>query len=250
MFIRKKLFIATAVFSLLSYRFDSFVLPAEAASLTKTELIPFSESLINVVEADLSQAFTGQLLKGNSASFSYAGLDSLLHKNESCTNINLSKVSELVTESFLEFDCPQVKGSKEVQNTKSEDSWVFSGETHLDIYDKDQIYEINDRATLHFSREGNLQIEKEFEDIKKEAFSTSSIEGSLNYDLQSGGEFELDGTATLSDEGRPQRALVITSNNLKYDKCGLREGTLNISTGQQKLTVIFTNCKHHVAFQK
>jgi hypothetical protein len=256
---KKRLMILPLYLTALSCKYDA-LLHTETAEASATVMVSaknpetkdsdlkiLSENILRIINADLKNTYQGKLLMGASQSFSYPGLQLLLEQNESCTNISLSKRSESVTESFLDIDCPKIKGTKEVRNIKTEDTRAFESSSSIMIYDKEATYELRERSALNVAKEGTFRLEKEYSDLKKEALSSSEIAGSLNYDIQEDGKLEFDGSASLFQEGSTTNAFIMQGHNLHYATCGIDQGNIEFTAGKKKLTITFQACNRYTS---
>lgn len=256
---KKRLLILPLYLTMLSCKYDALFHLEEAEASTTvmvsaknpesghSDLKILSENILRIIEADLKNTYQGKLLMGATQSFSYPGLRVLLEQNESCTDISLSKRSDTVTESFLEIDCPKIKGTKEVQNIKTEDSRSFVSSSSLVIFDKESTYELRERSSLTVDRSGAFRLEKEYSDLKKEVLSSSEIAGSLNYDILEDGKLEFDGAASLFQDGSPANAFIIQGNKLHYADCGIDQGSIEFTSGKKKLTITFQACHRYTS---
>ena len=255
----KRLLILPLYLTVLSCKYDALLHTESAEAATtvmvsaknpeakQSDLKILSENILRIMNADLKNTNQGKLLLGANQSFSYPGLELLLEQNESCTNISLSKRSDAITESFLDIDCPKIKGTKEVRNLKTEDTRAFESSSNIIIYDKESTYELKERSSLNVSQDGTFRLEKEYSDLKKEAFSSSEIAGSLNYDIQEDGKLEFDGSASLIQDGSPTNAFTIQSRNLHYSACGIDSGSIEFTSGKKKLTITFQACNRQTS---
>lgn len=254
---KKRLLILPLYLTVLSCKYDALLhLENAEASTTvmasaknpgasQSDLKILSENILRIAEADLKNTHQGKLLMGANQSFSYPGLQILLEQNEACTHISLSKRSDLVTESFLDIDCLKIKGTKEVRNIKSEDNRSFESSSSITIFDKESTYELTEKSALNVAADGSFRLEKEYRDLKKEAFSSSEIAGSLNYDLLDDGDLEFDGTASLFQDGSPTKAFIIQSHDLHYAACGIDAGSITFTSGNKKLILTFQACNRY-----
>lgn len=253
----KRLLILPLYLAVLSCKYDALLhtetaeasttvmVSAKNPSASQSELKIFSENILRIATADLKKTSQGKLLTGTAQSFSYPGLDHLLEQSESCTDISLSKRNEFVTESFLAIDCAKIKGTKEVQNQKSEDQRTYISSSNLTVFDKESTYELHENSVLKVSQDGAFRLEKEYADLKTEGLSTSEIAGSLNYDILDNGSLEFDGAATLTQDGTIAKAFVIEGTDLHYSLCGINQGRIEFTSGKKKLTMTFQACNRY-----
>ncbi|MNT55887.1 hypothetical protein D3C72_1931560 [compost metagenome] len=113
------------------------------------------------------------------------------------------------------------------------------------IFDKEATYELREKSSLNVAPDGAFRLEKEYSDLKKEAFSSSEIAGSLNYDLLDDGSLEFDGTASLFQDGSPANAFIIQGHKLHYAACGIDQGSIEFTSGKKKLIITFQACHRY-----
>lgn len=253
----KRLLILPLYLSVMSCRYDALLHSeiAEAATTvmvsaknpqaSQSDLKIFSENILRLMTADLKNTSQGKLLMGTHQSFAYPGLDLLLEQSDACTDISLSKRTEAVTESFLSIDCTKIKGTKEVQNEKSDDLRIYRSSSTLEVLDKESTYNLREFSILKVSPDGGFRLEKEYADLKSEGFSTSEIAGTLNYDILDSGSLELDGSAALIQDGTNTKTFVIEGKDLHSSSCGIDQGQIEFKSGKKVLTMRFQACNRY-----